>query len=78
MIQNSITGMIREIRRLGCVKNLAEFMARFFFCDETLVWIMAGMLERFTGLYFLMNANLVPCGAMCPAVTYYAHFGIQR
>ena len=78
MTDNSCAQMIWRIRRLGYVKKLTEFMARFFYISEILVWVIAGALTALPVRYGPMTTGPVCSGSDVPADYYYAPFGIQR
>jgi len=78
MTGNSCTRMMWRIRRLGYAKKLAEFMARFFYICEILVWAIGGVLAALPVMNSPMTAGLVCSGSKVPTGNYYSPFGIQR
>ena len=67
MTEHSCIWMIRQIRRLGYAKKLAEFMARFFCLDEILVWAVAGVLAVFPVADLPLTTGQVTTGSENPA-----------
>ena len=78
MTEHSCIWMIRQIRRLGYARKLAEFMARFFCLTEILVWVIAGVLAGLPVMCCPMTTGPAFSGSEVPADYYYAPFGIHR
>ena len=78
MTEHSCIWMIRQIRRLGYARKLAEFMARFFCLSEILVWAIAGVLADLPVMCCPMTTGPACSGSDIPADYYYAPFGIHR